>query len=391
MSSYANAFDDLFSGSAYGQAMGGQSNFGQGSFNPNQTGGLSQQQIANLYLGQQQGSSGQQTPMGGAFDFNSPQNPYANLLGGNPSTASQAPGASSLYGGVGRVEGPMGAYFETPGVSLSEQAVGAMFGDQAKADEFARMQQQGYMGALARQEQAATQGGQQILESGYQEAQALEDKTSAIGEGLRERASERTDRIESFYDEAIAKAEERKQELGGAQALGLQRQAANQSKLLDQPNPDGSMKTPAQREAMKSQIRYNMGQQVQSVVSQTQGSMNQQLNNMGMSKASGMQGAIMAEGQTDQYVASMNKASIDLAANMRTNAQANAARYAAEQNTQTAIMYQNAPMGFASMAETFVNAFGLMAAEDTNMYMRQGGVSQEFMQNAMGGRITYAT
>lgn len=369
MSSYANAFDDLFSGSAYGQAMGGQTNFGQGPQNQQQ----------------QQG-------MGGAFDFGAPpqgqqQNPYANLLSG----PTQAPGQGSIAGGVGRIEGPMGAYFETPGVSLSEQAVGAMFGDQAKADQFARMQQQGYMGALARQEQAAAQGGQQILESGYQEAQALEDKTSAEGEALRQRAGERTDEIKAFYDEAIAKAEERKQELGGAQALGLQRQAANQSMLLDQPNPDGSMKTPGQREAMKSQIRYNMGQQVQSVVSQTQGSMNQQLNQMEMGRASGMQAAVLQEGQTDQFVADMNRATINLAANMRTNAQANAARYAAEQNTQTAMMYNNAPMGFASMAETFVNAFGLMAAEDPNMYMRQGGVSQEFMQSAMAGNLTYAT
>jgi len=365
----------LFSNSAYGQAMSGQSNFGQGSFNP----------------GQPQGSSGQQTPMGGAFDFNPPQNPYSNLLGGNPSAASQIPGASSLHGGVSRVDGPMGAYFETPGVSLAEQGVGAMFADQARADAFAQGQQQGYMGALARQEQAAAQGGQQILEAGYQEAQAVEDKTSAMGEGLRERAGERTDEVQAFFDEAIAKGEERKQELGGAQTLGLQRQAAMQSKMLDAPNPDGSMKTPAQQEAMKSQIRYDMGQQVQSVVSQTQGAMNQQLTQMDMRRAEGMAQAIGQEGQVDQFAANMNKASIDFAANMRTNAQANAARYAATQNQATAQMYLNAPMGFASMAETFVNAFGLMSAEDPNMYMRQGGVSQEFMRNAMGGNITYAT
>ena len=146
MSSFPSGYEDLFANSAFGQAMSGQANFGQGSFNPNQ---------------QQQGS------MGGAFDFNAPQNqqqnPYANLLGGG---MPSVPGASSLYGGVGRVDGPMGAYFETPGVSLVEHGVGAMFGDQAKADQFARMQQQGYMGALARQEQAAAQGGQQILESG---------------------------------------------------------------------------------------------------------------------------------------------------------------------------------------------------------------------------------
>ena len=372
MSSFPSGYEDLFANSAFGQATSGQANFGQGSFNPNQ---------------QQQGS------MGGAFDFNAPQNqqqnPYGNLLGGGMPVTP--PPASSLYGGVGRVDGPMGAYFETPGVSLSQQAVGAMFSDQAKADAFARGQQQGFMGALARQEQAAAQGGQQILESGYQEAQAVEDKTSAMGEGLRERAGERTDEVQAFFDEAIAKGEERKQEVSTKQMLGLQARADQAVKLTNAPNPDGSMKTPAQQEAMKSQIRYDMGQQVQAVVSQTQVAMDQQLNQMDMRKAEGMAQAIGQEGQVDQFAANMNKASIDFAANMRTNAQANAARYAATQNQATAQMYLTAPMGFASMAETFVNAFGLMAAEDPNMYMRQGGVSQEFMRNAMGGNITYAT
>ena len=101
--------------------------------------------------------------------------------------------------------------------------------------------------------------------------------------------------------------------------------------------------------------------------------------------------AIGQEGQVDQFAANMNKASIDFSANMRTVAQANAAKYAATQQGAVAQMYAQAPMGFASMAETFVNMFGMMAAEDPNMYMRQGGVSQEFMQNAMGGNITYAT
>ena len=94
--------------------------------------------------------------------------------------------------------------------------------------------------------------------------------------------------------------------------------------------------------------------------------------------------------QTDAAAAQMQSNATQFAAQMRTNAETVAANYAAVNNLQVAQAYQSAPMGFASMAEVFTSAWGLMQSEDPNIWARTGGVSQEFLQGAMGGGITYA-
>ena len=275
-------------------------------------------------------------------------------------------------------------------MSLSEQAVQGMFGDYNQANREAQRQHAGYYGALGRSEQAAAKAPQQMLEAGYREAANVERVGGEQAELLRTRQDARSAEIESFHDEAIAKAEEERSDVSSSQTLALHRQAKNSGALLAGPNQDGSMRSPQEQDALEAQVRFNTQQQVQATVGATQNAMSQNLSQMRMGKAQGMSQVGAVSAQTDQMAANLQSNSTQFAATMRSNAETVSANYAAVNNLAVANAYREAPLGFASMAEVFTNAWGLMQNEDPNIWTRTGGVSQDFLQGAMGGGITYA-
>tara|TARA_R100000664_G_C2759104_1_gene148550 strand:- start:5849 stop:7015 length:1167 start_codon:yes stop_codon:yes gene_type:complete len=352
----------------------------------------------NTQQGQQQQQQGpfSPTPVGYQFNQNQQMGPFGP---GSVPTPGFGTTPTSLYG-----EEPANTLLgqQIPSFFMSDQLAGAALGDYQNlidAEQFNRERAQGQIdqfGNLLQQVPGVIQG------TAAQQAQGLRDQASGFAESLEEEARSARDAYretltarEAEIDESIERLRDEQSNQASSMALGVDRSTQSMMNQINSGiNPDGTMMTPAQKQAATAQATFQNKQMRQSALEGVLGQMATEMFGAEIQGTQMKMGLDQAGFGADQSVAQAMEIGQQYMASAYQNAAAMESA-AATQATQFLLtgqqnmyeMYKTNPYAPVALFDTLAAIYSIKMNEPLSDFAKVGPMTGDFFTQGLSGQL----